>query len=152
MHPLIIIGAGHNGLVTAFYLAKAGHKPLVLERRHVVGGASITEEIAPGHHCPTLAHAMGPMRPGVVRDMGLERRVEFLRPDPRLVALSDDGRPLVLWRDVARTAEAIRAHSPSDAAQYPEFCATLERLAAFLLPLLERTPPSIAAPQAGDMW
>jgi phytoene dehydrogenase-like protein len=152
MDPLIIIGSGHNGLVAAFYLAKAGHKPLVLERRHVVGGASITEEIAPGHHCPTLAHAIGPVRPAVVRDMELERRVEFLRPDPRLAALSLDGRPLVLSRDVARTAEAIRAHSAGDAAQYPEFCATLERLAAFLLPLLERTPPSIDAPGTGDLW
>ena len=64
-------------------------------------------------------------------------------PDPRLAALSLDGRALVLSRDVVRTAEAIRAHSAGDSAQYPEFCATLERLAAFLLPLLERTPPSI---------
>jgi phytoene dehydrogenase-like protein len=152
MLPIIIIGAGHNGLVTAFYLAKAGCKPLVLERRGVVGGASVTEEIAPGHKCPILAHATGPLRPSIVRDMNLERRVEFLRPDPRLVALSPDGRALVMSRDVARTADAIRAFSPADAAQYPGFCNTLERLSAFLLPLLERTPPSIDAPGSTDLW
>ncbi len=85
---VIIIGAGHNGLTTAFYLARAGLKPLVLERRPMVGGGAITEEIAPGFHCPTLAHAIGPLRPSVVRDMRLAARgVEFIAPDPRLVSL-----------------------------------------------------------------
>ena len=69
---VVIIGGGHNGLVTAFYLAKAGFKPLVLERRAQIGGAAITEEFHPGFRCSTLAHAAGPIRPDIVRDMQLE--------------------------------------------------------------------------------
>jgi len=68
---IVIIGAGHNGLTAAFYLAKAGLKPLVLERRPAVGGAATTEEIAPGFRAPSLAHAIGPLRSSVVRDMRL---------------------------------------------------------------------------------
>jgi phytoene dehydrogenase-like protein len=150
---VVIIGGGHNGLTTAFYLAKAGLKPLVLERRDVVGGAAITEALAPGYKCPTLAHAVGPLREAVVRDMRLVARgVEFIRPDPRLVALSPDGRALVFSPDVPRTAEAIRAFSEGDAARYPEFCGVLERLGAFLNDLLESTPPSLDGPAAGELW
>jgi phytoene dehydrogenase-like protein len=149
----LIIGAGHNGLAAAFYLAQAGLKPLVLERRAVVGGCAITEELAPGYRCPTLAHAVGPLRPSVIRDMALVRRgVEFLQPDPRLVALSADGHPLAFSTDTARTAAAIRAFSAKDADRYPEFCATLGRLGAFLSGLLERTPPSLNSSAAGDLW
>jgi phytoene dehydrogenase-like protein len=150
-HPLII-GAGHNGLIAAFYLARAGYKPLVLEARSMVGGAAVTEEIAPGRRCPTLAHSTGPLRASIVADMQLSRRVEFLRPDPRLVALSPDGRPLVLSNDVARSTEAIRAHSAEDAERYPDFVATLERLGAFLSRLLEQTPPSLDQPGRQEVW
>ena len=148
----VIIGAGHNGLIAAFYLARAGFKPLVLEARSMVGGAAVTEEIAPGHRCPALAHSIGPLRPSIVADLQLTGRVDFLRPDPRLVALSPGGRPLVLSTDVARSTESIRLHSVPDADRYPEFCATLERLAAFILPLLERTPPALDAPAPQDIW
>jgi phytoene dehydrogenase-like protein len=151
--PVLVIGAGHNGLTTAFYLAKGGLKPLVLERRSVVGGAAITGEIAPGIACPTLAHAIGPLRASVVRDMQLARRgVEFLHPDPRLIALSPDGRALEFAGDTARTAEAIRAFSPKDAERYPEFCSTMTRLGGFLSGILESTPPSLSAPGTGELW
>jgi phytoene dehydrogenase-like protein len=153
MAPPIVIGAGHNGLTTAFYLAKAGLKPLVLERRTVVGGAATTEEIGPGYFCPSLAHAIGPLRPSVVRDMQLERRgVAFVRPDPRLVAISPDGRPLAFSIDHARTAESIRALSSKDANRYEDFCATMARLGTFLSGLLESTPPSLDAPGRGELW
>jgi phytoene dehydrogenase-like protein len=151
MHT-IIIGAGHNGLTTAFYLAKAGMQPLVLESRAVVGGGAVTEELAPGFRCPTLAHTTGPLRASVVRDMQLERRVEFLRPDPRLVAIGLDGRALAFSTDIARTAAAIRPLSAKDADAYPEFCATLQRLGGFLSELLESTPPSLGTPSAGEAW
>jgi len=150
---VIVIGAGHNGLTTAFYLAKAGVKPLVLEGRSIVGGAAITEELAPGYRCPTLAHAIGPLRPSVVRDMQLAgRRVEFVKPDPRLVSLSPDGRALTFSTDPSRTADAIRPFSDADATKYPEFCRVLERLGAFLAELLETTPPSLNGPAAGELW
>jgi phytoene dehydrogenase-like protein len=152
MSSPLIIGAGHNGLIAAFYLARAGLQPTVLEARSMVGGAAITEELAPGYRAPSLSHSVGALRPAIVSDMALARRVELLRPDPRLVALSPDGHALVLSQDVARTAEALRAFSTDDAAKYPEFCGTLERLAAFLRPLLDRTPPSIDTPSPADLW
>jgi phytoene dehydrogenase-like protein len=152
MQPVLIIGAGHNGLTAAFYLARAGLKPIVLERRATVGGAAITEELAPGFRCPTLAHAIGPLRPAVVRDMQLDSRVEFVRPDPRLVTLSPDGHALAFSTDVARTVDAIRPVSSADAAAYPEFCATLARLGAFLSDILDTTPPSLDGPAVGELW
>jgi phytoene dehydrogenase-like protein len=153
MPDTIIIGGGHNALVTAFYLARAGRKPLVLERRPIVGGCAITEDFAPGFKAPTLAHAFGPLRTSIVRDMQLERRgVQFVRPEPRLIALSRDARALPLSTDLTRTLEAIRPFSTKDAARYPEFCDTLVRLGAFLNDLLESTPPSIDAPSATEMW
>ncbi|MCA1561143.1 MAG: FAD-dependent oxidoreductase, partial [Acidobacteria bacterium] len=69
MSNLVIVGGGHNGLVAAFYLARAGFPPLVLERRDVVGGGAATEEFASGFRVPALAHALGPLRPSIVRDM-----------------------------------------------------------------------------------
>jgi phytoene dehydrogenase-like protein len=153
MDPTIIIGSGHNGLTAAYYLAKAGLKPLVLERRPIVGGAAITEEIVPGFRCPTLAHATGPLRPSVVRDLRLAARgVEFVQPEPRLLALSPDGRALAFSADQVRTVDAIRALSEPDAAKYPEFCRTLARIGAFITDLLETTPPSLDGPAAGELW
>jgi phytoene dehydrogenase-like protein len=151
MKDIIVIGAGHNALVTAFYLAKAGFKPHVLEARAVPGGCVTDEEFASGFKAP-LANAIGPLRPSVAKDMGLEASVHFVRPDPRLVTLSPDGRSLALASDMARTTEAIRAFSAHDAERYPDFCATLEKLGGFLAPLLETTPPDIDAPAAGEMW
>lgn len=151
MRDLVIIGGGHNGLIAAFHLAKAGLKPLVLEARGVVGGCVADEEFAPGFKAP-LANAIGPLRPSVVNDMGLARRVQFIEPDPHLLALAPEGPALTFSRDIARTVEAIRAFSDHDANQYAEFCATLERLGAFLSHLLEMTPPDIDSPGAGEMW
>jgi phytoene dehydrogenase-like protein len=153
MHDVVIIGAGHNALVAAFYLARAGRRPLVLERRAIFGGCATTEEFAPGYRAPALAHTLGPLRPSVVHDMQLERRgVKFVSPDPRLVAVGSDGRALVFSTDVARTAEGIRPFSKKDAAKYPEFAATLAHIGAFLSPLLAVTPPAIDARSTGDMW
>ena len=153
MHDTLIIGAGHNALVAAFYLAKAGRKPLVLERRALVGGCATSEEFAPGYRAATLAHTLGPIRPSVARDMQLEKRgVRFVHPNPRLVAPGTDGRAIVFSADPSRTADAIRPFSSKDAAKYIEFCATLTRVGGFLSGLLEMTPPSIDAPSAGELW
>jgi phytoene dehydrogenase-like protein len=152
-HDAIIIGGGHNGLVTAFYLARAGRHPLVLERRPIVGGCATSEDFAPGFRAPTLAHTLGPLRPSIVRDMQLERRgVSFVRPDPRLLAPSGDGRMLVFTHDARTTSEAIAKFSARDAGRYPEFCSALGKLSGFLQGLLEMTPPSIDAPSKTEMW
>ena len=105
----IIIGGGHNGLVTAFYLARAGHRPLVLERRGVVGGAAITDEFHPGFKVSTLAYACGPVHPDVVRDMRLQDHgLAMLCSEAQLFAPSPDGRALVLHADPKRSAESMR--------------------------------------------
>ena len=83
-YDIIIIGAGHNGLVAAYYLAKAGLKTLVLERREIVGGGAVTEEFHPGFRCSTLGGNPGPLLPQVIKDFQLERRgVEFITPPVR---------------------------------------------------------------------
>jgi len=152
-HDTVIIGAGHNGLTAAFYLAKAGRKPLVLERRAIVGGCATSEEFAPGYRSATLAHTIGPLRPAIVSDMQLERRgVRFVRPDPRIVAPSGDGRTLVFSIDPGRTTEAIRPFSAKDAAKYAEFSGALSRAGGFLSSLVDMTPPSIDAPSKSELW
>src|SRR5271170_1105915 len=123
---VVIIGGGHNGLVTAFYLAKAGYKPLVLERRAQPGGAAITEEFHPGFRCSTLAHAAGPLRPDIVRDMQLEKHgLRVVTPEVGVVSLSPDGRALILYNEVKKCVQEIGKFSQKDAAKYTEFQTSL---------------------------
>jgi phytoene dehydrogenase-like protein len=150
---VVIIGGGHNGLVTAFYLAKAGLKPLVLECRPVVGGAAITDEFFRGFRCLTLAHTGGPLRPGILKDMRLERHgLEILRPDPRVFAPSPDGRALILFESDDKSAQEIARFSKKDAQNFPEFHRVLTRLATVISRVLSQTPPSIDKPTAADYW
>jgi phytoene dehydrogenase-like protein len=150
---VVIVGAGHNGLVAACYLAKAGLRPLVLERRELVGGASVTEEFHEGFRCSTLAHAAGPLVPRVVRELGLERQgLTFIRPDVRVFAPSADGRALTIYDDVRRTSEGLKNFSAHDAEKYPQFCESFARIGRVLAPLLARTPPSIDKPTVADLW
>jgi phytoene dehydrogenase-like protein len=153
MRDIVIIGSGHNALVAAFYLAKSGLKPLVLERRDTVGGAAITSEFHPGFRCSTLAHATGPLRPQVLRDMQLERHgLELLRPDPRVFAPSPDGRAVALYDDPARSAAALARHSERDSKRLPEFHAAIAALGAVFAELMPITPPSVDDPSPGDLW
>jgi phytoene dehydrogenase-like protein len=149
---IVIIGAGHNGLVTAFYLAKAGYKPLLLEAREQVGGCAVTEEIAPGFKCSTLAHSSGPVRPDINRDMRLEQHgLKMLRSDLRLFAPAPDGRALFLYDEAKKSAASIAKLSPRDAEHYQEFQLILTRMSAVLARLMEVTPPSVETPSGGDM-
>src|ERR1700690_4016675 len=119
---IVIIGGGHNGLVTAFYLAKAGYKPLVIERGAQVGGAAVTDEFHPGFRCSTLSHTAGPLRPDIVRDMQLEKHgLKLITPEVCVTALSPDGRALSLYQDAGKSAQEIAAFSQKDALKYPEF-------------------------------
>ena len=150
---VIIIGGGHNGLVTAFYLAQAGHKPLVLERRSQIGGAAVTEEFSPGFRCSTLAHVAGPLRPDIVRDMQLERHgVKFITPEIGVVALSPDHRALILHNDAQKSSQEIARFSQKDAARYPEFQDSLGKLGKVIGDALLLPPPNIDSPSTGDLW
>jgi phytoene dehydrogenase-like protein len=150
---IIILGAGHNGLVAAFYLAKAGFKPLVLERRDVVGGAATTGEFHPGFKCSTLAHACGPLDASVIRDMQLERHgLTMLESPVRVFAPLPDGRSLTLFRDVGESANQIEKFSKADAAKYRELSDTLAKMSPLLQQLLSMTPPDIAKPGVSDLW
>ena len=153
-HNPVIIGAGHSGLVAAFYLAKAGLRPLVLERRPVVGGAAITDEFHPGFKCSTLAHTGGPIAPSIIRDMQLERHgLEMITPQVRVFAPSPDGpRALMLYDDVARSAESIAKFSKKDAEKYSEFQQTLARIAVVLSRMMAETPPSVDQLTISDLW
>jgi phytoene dehydrogenase-like protein len=150
---VVIIGGGHNGLVTAFYLAKAGYKPLILERSAQVGGSAITDEFHPGFRCSTLAHTAGPIRPDVVRDMQLERHgLKTITPDICVTALSPDGRALSLYQDTKKSSEAISAFSAKDAAKYPEFQQSLGKISKVIADALATPPPDIDNPSRGDLW
>src|ERR1700758_3862214 len=150
---VVIIGGGHNGLVTAFYLAKAGYKPLVLERRSQVGGAAITDEFHPGFRCSTLAHSAGPIRPDIVRDMQLENHgLKMIAPDAGVASLSPDGRALALSNDPRKSAAEIAKVSQKDAAKYPELQESLRKMGAVIGDALKLTPPNIDDPSKGDLW
>ena len=150
---VIIVGGGHNGLVAAFYLAKAGFKPLVLERRAQVGGAAITEEFHPGFRCSTLAHNTGPLRADIVRDMQLQQHgLKLTTPEVSTVSLLPDGRSLVLYSDIKRTAQEIAQWSQKDAASYADFSAALGKIGKVIAKALALTPPNIDNPSSGDLW
>ena len=150
---VVIIGGGHNGLVAAFYLAKAGFKPLVLERRAQVGGSAITEEFRPGFRGSILSHSAGPINPQIVRDMQLEKHgLRLITPDVGVTALSPDGRALVLYTDVKRAANEIAKFSAKDAVKYPEFQQSLAKIGRVIADVLATAPPDIDHPSTGDLW
>src|SRR5438477_1390222 len=150
---VVIIGGGHNGLVTAFYLAKAGFKPLVLERRPQPGGAAITEEFHPGFRGSIIAHAAGPIRPDVARDMSLEQHgLKWITPEVGTVALSPEGRALMLYNDEQRASQEIAKFSQKDAVKYLELQQALEKIGKVIGEALTLPPPNIDDPSKGDLW
>jgi phytoene dehydrogenase-like protein len=152
-YDIIIIGAGHNGLVAAYYLARAGLKTLVLERREIVGGGSVTEEFHHGFRCSTLAGSPGPLLPQIIKDFQLERRgVEFITPTARVWAPTANGNSICIYEDTQRTAEELRKTNSSDAERYPEFITTFARIGGALAPLLTMTPPDVDDLSAGELW
>lgn len=135
-YDAIVIGAGHNGLVTAAYLAKAGNKVLVLERRPVIGGSAASEEIFPGFKYATCAHLAGFFAPAIIADLNLQKHgLEIVPLDPLFFAPSLDGNSLLIPRDPNRAKEAISRHSSRDAEKFAEFCALTGKLSEFLLTL-----------------
>ena len=151
MRDAIVIGAGHNGLVTAAYLAKAGRTVTVLERRERVGGILDTVEIAPGVRAPGIVHTIGRLRGSVIDDLGLvQHGLVTIDPSVRVFAPQPDGPGLTIWADATRTAAELRERSPKDAEAYPMFDARVRALASFLSYLHAITPPDVKDPSIAD--
>jgi phytoene dehydrogenase-like protein len=152
MDRVIIIGSGLDGLVAAYYLAKAGHQPLVLERRHVIGGACATEEFHPGFRA-SLAMTAGSLLPQIASDLQLRQHgVEICRNPVRVTALNLNGAPLSIYEDVIRTSQELASHSSKDSEKYADFRASLEHIGRALRPLLTMTPPNVDDPSKSDLW
>ncbi len=152
-YDAIVVGAGHNGLVTAAYLARSGRRTLVLERRGVVGGASVTEEVWPGFRVDTAAHGVGPLNAKVVADLALEREgLRLVRPDPGVFAPQPDDRGLPLSRDPALAAESIRPFSARDAERWPAFVERMAKAAAVLASIHSMPPADPPGASVGDLW
>ncbi len=138
----VIIGAGHNGLVTAAYLAKAGKKVCLLERRSVIGGCSVTEELWPGYKVSTASYVVSLLLPEVIADLQLKQHgLKILPRDPSSFTPTTDGRYLMLGPNATFNQEQIGKFSPKDAAAFPKYEALLEKVAAQLEPILSEAAP-----------
>src|SRR6516165_2802453 len=140
-YDAIVIGGGHNGLTHAAYLARAGKKVLVLERRHIVGGAAVTEEIFPGFRFSVCSYVVSLLRPEIIRDLDLPRHgLEILPLDGTFTPMPSDD---YLWRvnDHSKTRREIARHSRVDAEAYEEYGKAMAEMARFVKPILSMTPP-----------
>ncbi|HET6305363.1 MAG TPA: NAD(P)/FAD-dependent oxidoreductase [Myxococcota bacterium] len=147
----VIVGGGHNGLAAAAYLARAGVRVLLLERREVLGGACVTEELWPGFLVSRAAYVVGLLRPALVRELDLARHGLRLIPrDPASYTPLPDRRGLFLGPDLARSCAEIRRFSPRDAERYPAYEALLDGIARAVEPLLDAAPPDLARPTLSD--
>ncbi len=149
---VLIVGGGHNGLVAAAYLAGAGLRVRVLERRPVLGGACVTEELWPGYRVSRAAYVAGLVRPAVIRELDLARHGLALLPrHPSSFTPLPDGRSLLLGPDLAQSCREIARFSSRDAERYPRYEALLAGMAEAMEVLLDATPPRLPVPRVRDL-
>jgi len=149
-YDVVVVGGGHNGLTAACYLAKAGLSVVVLERRGVVGGACVTEELFPGFRLNVASYTIGMLQPEVVQELNLAEAgfASYVR-DPQFTGVFPDGRHVVVYPDLERTVAEIARLSPRDAEVWPRFEADAARVGAilrewFLRPADDRTWAELA--------
>src|SRR5205809_5058170 len=151
-YDAILVGAGHNGLVTACYLARAGLRVLVLERRHIVGGACVTEKTFPGFKVSTASYVNSLFHTAIVRDLNLTSYgYEVLPRNPSSFTPFPDGRSLTMGPDAELTRREIAKFNKRDAERYPQYEEMLERVAAVVEPTLTMAPPDLRKPRLGDL-
>src|SRR6516162_4979171 len=154
-YDVAVIGGGHNGLVHAAYLARAGKKVVVCERRHVLGGAAVTEEVFPGFKFSVASYVVSLLRPEIIRELDLPRHgMEILPLDGTFTPMPNGD---YLWRmnDHARTRMEIARHSRLDAEAYDEYGKAMVEMGRFVKPLLGMTPPdpmSLRLASLRDLW
>ena len=147
----IVIGGGHNGLVCAAYLARAGQSVLVLERRHVLGGAAVTEEVYPGFKYSVCSYVVSLLRPEIIRDLQLSRFGLEILPLECSFTPQLDGPGLVRWPDADKTRREIAQFSQRDAEIYPEFGREMMKVGRMVKPILEMTPPDLSSLRPGSL-
>ncbi len=151
-YDALIIGAGHNGLVAAALLAKAGLRVLILERRTTIGGGAATEEIFPGFKFNTGAHDAGLFRPEIFAALNLQKPgLEFIESPVAVFAPQPDGTALSLWRDQKKNLAEVARFSKSDAEKFPAFVRLVSRLSEVLSSIMLLTPPNVTQNSFGDL-
>jgi phytoene dehydrogenase-like protein len=148
----VVVGGGHNGLVCAAYLARAGMRTLVIEARDAVGGALATSEIVPGARVPTYAHTVGRLRGSIARDLGLAANgLRLVQPRARVTSVRPDGPALTLWSEPLETARGLAGRSRRDADAWVAVDTEVRTLAGVLSHIAALTPPDPSAPTIGEV-
>ncbi len=150
-YDAIIIGAGHNGLICASYLAKAGRSVVVLERRHLVGGATVTEEIYPGFKYTVCSYVVSLLRPEVIRELELAKHGLQIHPLDHTFTPKEDGDCLIGYPDPEQSREELKRHSARDAEMMPRFEEMMYKMAFAVKPILSYVPPNLASPSLRDL-